>query len=139
MFVFGAIHMLATELIPARRSRGEILLFKKPSRAKRAGTRHDQEVGNLASFSQDNHSDNSAIRLYEVTPEVRAKGRASSERTQVQSSIFHWSDLSYEIKTGKNDTRRILNSIDGWVQPGTLTALMVCLSIFTLSFCLTTL
>ncbi|KAK4171533.1 ABC-2 type transporter-domain-containing protein [Triangularia setosa] len=122
MAVFAAIHMLATELIPARRSRGEILLFKKPSRANRAGIRRDQEAGKLASFSQDNTSDSSAIRLYKVTPQAKAKGQTTSERTQAQTSIFHWSDLSYEIKS--KDTRRILNSVDGWVQPGTLTALM---------------
>ncbi|AGO13729.1 AaceriAGL142Cp [[Ashbya] aceris (nom. inval.)] len=37
--------------------------------------------------------------------------------------IFHWRDVSYDIKI-KNETRRILTNVDGWVKPGTLTALM---------------
>lgn len=38
-------------------------------------------------------------------------------------AIFHWRDLCYDIPV-KGGTRRILNNVDGWVKPGTLTALM---------------
>ncbi|GMM27622.1 hypothetical protein DAMA08_003380 [Martiniozyma asiatica (nom. inval.)] len=37
--------------------------------------------------------------------------------------IFHWKDVCYEVQI-KDETRRILNNVDGWVKPGTLTALM---------------
>ncbi|GMG21613.1 unnamed protein product [Ambrosiozyma monospora] len=37
--------------------------------------------------------------------------------------IFHWSDVCYEVQI-KDETRRILDHVDGWVKPGTLTALM---------------
>ena len=41
-----------------------------------------------------------------------------------QTSIFQWKDICYDIKI-KKEERRILNHVDGWVKPGTLTALMV--------------
>jgi ABC-type multidrug transport system ATPase subunit len=40
-----------------------------------------------------------------------------------QTSIFHWRDICYDINI-KKESRRILNRVDGWVKPGTLTALM---------------
>lgn len=44
---------------------------------------------------------------------------------QRQTKVFHWSDVCYDI-TIKGQDRRILDHVDGWVKPGTLTALMVC-------------
>lgn len=41
-----------------------------------------------------------------------------------QTAIFHWEDVCYDIKI-KKQPRRILDHVDGWVKPGTLTALMV--------------
>lgn len=37
---------------------------------------------------------------------------------------FHWQNISYDI-TIKGEPRTILDKVDGWVKPGTLTALMV--------------
>jgi len=122
MFIFGAIHLLATELIPARRSRGEVLLFKRPKRIQRT-PKNDEEVGVTTNFSQDT----SLVGSVMERPGDDIKGKGTVETIQVQTSVFHWSGLSYEIKT-KDSTRHILNSIDGWVKPGTLTALMVCLT-----------
>ncbi|KAK1229295.1 Multidrug resistance protein [Marasmius sp. AFHP31] len=42
---------------------------------------------------------------------------------QKQTSIFHWEDVCYDI-TIKGQPRRILDDVDGWVEPGKLTALM---------------
>lgn len=41
-----------------------------------------------------------------------------------QTSTFHWRNLCYDIKI-KGEPRRILDHVDGWAKPGTLTALMV--------------
>ncbi|GKT65342.1 ABC-2 type transporter [Colletotrichum tofieldiae] len=41
-----------------------------------------------------------------------------------QTAIFHWSNVCYEVKVKKNETKRILDGVDGWCEPGTLTALM---------------
>ena len=42
---------------------------------------------------------------------------------QKQTAIFSWRDVTYDIKI-KKEERRILDHVDGWVKPGTLTALM---------------
>ncbi len=131
MFIFGIIHFLATELIPARRSRGEILLFKRPSWMKKLSAKLDEESGDLTNFSQDTSLVGSVVGIHQGVDNV--KGKPVIDTVQMQTSVFHWSNLTYEIKT-KDSTRSILNSIDGWVKPGTLTALMVsshpCLSLF---------
>ena len=49
------------------------------------------------------------------------QGVASIHR---QTKIFHWKDVVYDIKI-KGKPRRLLDHVDGWVKPGTLTALMV--------------
>lgn len=43
---------------------------------------------------------------------------------QKQTSVFHWKNICYDIRV-KKEERRILNNVDGWVKPGTLTALFV--------------
>ncbi|KAJ0163408.1 ATP-binding cassette transporter CGR1, partial [Colletotrichum tanaceti] len=41
-----------------------------------------------------------------------------------QTAIFHWSNVCYDVKLKKKETKRILDGVDGWCKPGTLTALM---------------
>jgi hypothetical protein len=48
----------------------------------------------------------------------------ASSMIQKSSSIFHWEDVCYQVKI-KDETRVILDHVDGWIKPGTLTALMV--------------
>ncbi len=48
----------------------------------------------------------------------------STINLQKQTAVFHWDDVCYDI-TIKKEPRRLLNEVDGWVKPGTLTALMV--------------
>ena len=43
---------------------------------------------------------------------------------QKQVSIFHWEKVTYEVQI-KGETRTILDGVDGYIRPGTLTALMV--------------
>lgn len=47
-----------------------------------------------------------------------------SGASSTDGAVFHWEDLCYDIKV-KGEERRLLNRIDGWVKPGTSTALMV--------------
>lgn len=58
---------------------------------------------------------------------IQVKQQAEKEKEvhaiQKQTSIFHWSDVTYDIKV-KGGERRLLDLVDGWVKPGTLTALM---------------
>ncbi|KAG0161727.1 hypothetical protein PDIDSM_667603 [Penicillium digitatum] len=105
---FFGLYIFCSELIRAKPSKGEVLVFprgKMPACAK--NTRKDDpeeivasEKGAVASEPQDTTA---AI--------VR------------QTSVFHWENVSYKIKI-KGTHRLILDRVDGWVKPGTLTALM---------------
>ncbi|CAM6002881.1 unnamed protein product [Sphagnum balticum] len=98
----------------ARKSRGEVLLYRrghKPAAAKFAKNYNDPE----ATFSN--------VKSI-ITPKWERTGE--KERGGVlrpQTSVFQWHDVCYDIKI-KKETRRILDHVDGWVKPGTLTALM---------------
>lgn len=108
-----ALHLLATEYITSERSKGEVLVFsrremKRRTRLSRPGCgKGDPEKGPAADVQQN------AISTKDQVAEV--------ER---QTSIFHWKDVCYDIKI-KGEARRLLDHVDGWVKPGTLTALMV--------------
>lgn len=107
-FLLG-LAVVASELVTAKPSKGEILVFprgKIPAFAKEKGTVEDAEASvqnHRTAAEQDGHDEAAAI--------VR------------QTSIFHWQDVCYDIKI-KGEPRRILDHVDGWVKPGTLTALM---------------
>lgn len=101
---------------------------------------HPQPTSKDTSENSDN-SENTALARVKTTqtinstPEDEAILRSiKSHRDEVNEeinkfkiseskAIFHWRDLCYDIKI-KGETRRILNNVDGWVKPGTLTALM---------------
>lgn len=52
---------------------------------------------------------------------------SSSKSNEIELStsqaVFHWKNLCYDIQI-KKEKRRILDNVDGWVRPGTLTALI---------------
>jgi hypothetical protein len=106
--LFMGLHLIATETIASERSKGEVLVFTRKEMKKHANkTLSDEETGKA-----------SGTQL--------ASGNGIDEVTDVeeQTSIFHWRNVCYDVKI-KGETRRILDHVDGWVKPGTLTALMV--------------
>lgn len=101
--------IIASELVTAKPSKGEILVFprgKIPAFVKEKGTAEDAEAT----------AQNSG-------PTVEKDGHDEAAAIVRQTSIFHWQDVCYDIKI-KGEPRRILDHVDGWVKPGTLTALM---------------
>ncbi|CZR68022.1 probable ABC transporter CDR4 [Phialocephala subalpina] len=134
LIFFNALYVLMTELVTAKKSKGEVLVFRrghKPSQFKEGKV--DTEYGILTS------SGPSAI----ATKMDPGNTSDKSGFIQKQTSVFHWrqvnyiylplpanmtdvnlsSDVCYDVKI-KSETRRILDHVDGWVKPGTLTALM---------------
>ena len=102
-------HLVMTELVASERSKGEVLVFRRSKMAKskrRQGT--DEETGTGSAHQGEKFSNSGTS-----TPNV-----------QKQQSVFHWEGVNYEVQI-KNETRKILDSVDGWIKPGTLTALMV--------------
>ncbi|KAK1524570.1 ABC-2 type transporter [Colletotrichum paranaense] len=108
MILFMGLHLFATEYIASERSKGEVLVFSRKAMSKRRKQGAvDVETGASAAGTQQRSEDDS-------------EGVAGMEK---QTSVFHWKDVCYDIKI-KGEPRRILDHVDGWVKPGTLTALM---------------
>ncbi|KAJ6440945.1 ABC transporter CDR4 [Purpureocillium lavendulum] len=106
-----ALHLIATEYIASERSKGEVLVFshkgmKRHMRQATTSEKADMENGAVANVQQGAVSTDDEV--------------ANVEK---QTSIFHWKNVCYDIKI-KGNPRRILDHVDGWVKPGTLTALM---------------
>ncbi|KAJ4982875.1 ABC transporter cdr4 [Stagonosporopsis vannaccii] len=110
LMIFGCgVYLFATESISAKRSRGEILVFRQGSK-RRSRSSSDEEASaddrfSTEMLSQEKSLQNGHVNLYQ------------------QTSVFQWSGVNYDIKV-KKQSRRLLADVDGWVKPGTLTALM---------------
>jgi ATP-binding cassette subfamily G (WHITE) protein 2 (PDR) len=113
--LFLALHLLTLEYVMSERSKGEVLVFTRSAMKKRQKTR--KAVADVEANT-------------DTTPEKVSRIDDSSSDglggVDKQTSVFHWKDVCYEVQI-KDETRRILDNVDGWVKPGTLTALMVSL------------
>ncbi|KAI9043275.1 uncharacterized protein KD926_003805 [Aspergillus affinis] len=112
MIGFCVVHLLAAEYIQAEKSKGDILLYRRKD-INRLSPDDEESIHNSIQTKDTAGDRPSPNRV----PDVRVEGLAK------QSSIFHWSDVGYDVMVGKKATK-ILDDIDGWVVPGTLTALM---------------
>ena len=112
MVFFMFTYLTATEYISEAKSKGEVLLFRRGHVAKKAS---DIETNR------------------EVSAAVSSGNGPGTAGIQRQEAIFHWQDVCYDIKI-KGESRRILDHVDGWVKPGTCTALMVSCSFILLTF-----
>ncbi|KAJ3024293.1 hypothetical protein HKX48_003118 [Thoreauomyces humboldtii] len=106
-----AMYLVASDNIKSKRSKGEVLLFRRG---------HMPESLELGS-KQPTDEEAGAIPLEPVRAEPGTGDVPKS--LQRQTAIFHWQDVCYDI-TIKKEERRILDNVAGWVKPGTMTALM---------------
>ncbi|KAJ6011707.1 hypothetical protein N7522_002062 [Penicillium canescens] len=109
--IFTVAYLAATELLSMAKSKGEVLIFRRSHFVNKKSTRRMAEA-----------DDEEALGAEMATMEQPA----ARDETQVPShdgQIFQWQDVCYDIKN-KGEVRRILDHVDGWVQPGTLTSLM---------------
>ena len=106
MYVLMSVYLVAAEFITEKKSKGEVLVFRYGQKTQRnVKSAMDLEGGGSRSIAvQKTQPDDIAI-------------------IERQTAIFQWKDICYDIKVGK-EHRRILDRVDGWVKPGTLTALM---------------
>ncbi|TKA74913.1 hypothetical protein B0A55_03757 [Friedmanniomyces simplex] len=107
---FLVIYFIATELNSSTTSTAEVLVFRrghvpKYLQASKKGGVKDEEDG----------SPEKAAETAEEGDEVNA--------IPPQTDVFTWRDVVYDIEI-KGEPRRLLDSVSGWVRPGTLTALM---------------
>ncbi|KAF1829254.1 hypothetical protein BDW02DRAFT_177417 [Decorospora gaudefroyi] len=109
VFMFGLmfVYLAGTEFITAKKSKGEVLVFRRGHKLPGPKSRSTEDLESMPpgrNVAVQNDSDNIAI-------------------IERQTAIFQWEDVCYDI-TIKKEPRRILDHVDGWVKPGTLTALM---------------
>jgi ATP-binding cassette subfamily G (WHITE) protein 2 (PDR) len=110
-FFFLAAYVLGTEKVTAKPSKGEILVFPRG------------KIPAFAKTAKRGDDDEEVAATREKQQIVEKDGHDQTAAIVKQTAIFHWQDVCYDIKI-KGQPRRILDHIDGWVKPGTLTALM---------------
>ena len=113
VFLLGlmALYLVASEFITEKKSKGEVLVFRRGHTPAAAKPKHHHQDDLEAADDHEAKNDLEKMETY------------ASAVIQEQTSIFHWRDVSLDIKI-KGEPRRILDQVDGWVKPGTLTALM---------------
>jgi len=103
-------YMVAAELVSEKKSKGEVLVFRRGYKP--------------AQFKERRGDDEEGAKVGPVvTNASRARAEKSGANIHASDSVFHWNNVCYDVKI-KSETRRILDHVDGWVKPGTLTALM---------------
>ncbi|RMZ82683.1 hypothetical protein DV738_g1588, partial [Chaetothyriales sp. CBS 135597] len=111
-FMIGLMvaYLVAAETVSAKKSKGEVLVFRRgytPKALKSpSGDVESADAGGQVPIQ------NSTQQEQDVSTII-----------QKQTAIFQWKNVVYDI-TIKGEPRRILDHVDGWVKPGTLTALM---------------
>ncbi|KAK0441238.1 ABC-2 type transporter-domain-containing protein [Desarmillaria tabescens] len=109
---FFATYITATECVTAAKSKGEVLVFRRGHLPHKMKEVDDEES------TSDPHLE-AKLSLHRT---VTFQDRAVSA-IQKQTAVFHWEDVCYDISI-KGEPRRLLNNANGWVEPGTLTALV---------------
>ena len=112
LMIFGCfVYLFATEYISAKKSKGEVLLFRR-GRVPDLQLKLDEEA------NADDRVNTETLAREKRVPDPPAN-------IQKQTASFHWDSVNYDIKV-KSKPRRLLNDVSGWILPGTLTALMAC-------------
>lgn len=106
---FLGVYMVCAEFVSEKKSKGEVLMYQRGH--KLAAATHAEKKPHDPEAAMTN-----------IGP-ILTTERTKEGVLQRQTSVFQWHDVCYEVKI-KNETRRILDHVDGWVKPGTLTALM---------------
>lgn len=113
MALFCALYLLGTEYISLQKSKGDVLLFHRRNMLK--AKKSDDEEAQVVRGQQVTSTDEAG--------DLFRPSRKMSLDEKSGEATFMWENLSYEmqIKGGKT---KILEGIEGWIKPGTLTALI---------------
>ncbi|KAF4551718.1 ABC-2 type transporter-like protein 5 [Elsinoe fawcettii] len=106
-------YLIATEFVSAEKSRGEVIVFsRKRKQIVKYPKRRDEE-----SLSDEATITSGRPRKLSGSSVVSAKQVVNDH------GILHWQSLCYDVKRG-GEVKRLLDHVDGWAKPGSLTALM---------------
>jgi ATP-binding cassette, subfamily G (WHITE), member 2, PDR len=125
MAFFAFTYLFSTEYISEQKSKGEVLLFRRGHKVNNLafpGSASDLEssIGGNGARGDGEKTVESGNVNSAAASTAPAMPEANIQR---QTAIFQWQDVCYDIKI-KGEPRRILDHVDGWVKPGTCTALM---------------
>ncbi|EEH39177.2 ABC transporter CDR4 [Paracoccidioides lutzii Pb01] len=111
---FFFVCIIASELVVAKPSKGEVLVYPRGKMPPELTQKHTKKA------TKDLEAARAASDEKQMIEQNRLEQVASIVK---QTSVFHWENVCYDIKI-KGKQRRILDQVDGWVKPGTLTVLM---------------
>jgi ATP-binding cassette subfamily G (WHITE) protein 2 (PDR) len=105
---FLSAYLIASELNSSTSDTAEVLLFLR---------------GREGKDLQNGGNDDDQRELLAAGAVGKENKSEDAETTRAQKGIFTWRDVVYDIRI-KDEPRRLLDHVSGWVKPGTLTALM---------------
>jgi ATP-binding cassette subfamily G (WHITE) protein 2 (PDR) len=111
------LYLLATEYVAAERSKGEVLIFHRNFR------QNLQRHTDIEAKPCQNKPVNKSFGTCQSGLEGH-KEEANQLRKEYSKPTLSWYKLGYQIDS-KSSKTVILDDVEGWVKPGTLTALMV--------------
>ena len=115
MIFFLVVYLFATEFNSTSSSSAEVLVFRR-----------GHVPGQLVAAEKAAKNDEEAPASGAVSTQNGKTDDKQNEKVQAlapQTDVFTWKNVCYDIKI-KNEPRRLLDNVSGWVKPGTLTALM---------------
>ena len=98
MFFGLAVYLVCTEYISAKKSKGEVLLFRR-GRVPDLGTKTPDEEANV----DDRVNTETVLAREKTVPDAPPS-------IQKQTAVFHWDSVNYDIKIKKED-RRLLDDV----------------------------
>ncbi|KAF3807378.1 ZEB2-regulated ABC transporter 1 [Colletotrichum gloeosporioides] len=113
---FFITYIITAEYAKPPKSEGEVLVFRRGKAP--AG------VDDKAHLDEENQRKETTVIEMEHLSRPEKQGAEHRPRPSACGKpIFHWEDICYDVKI-KGQDRRILDHVDGFVQPGVITALM---------------
>lgn len=111
--VFSTGHLIAAQLLLSRPSRGEVLLFKRQRSLAEDHAICDEEkrAGNTQPACRLPQSDLGVQSFKDIHPDAEISDGGA---------CLYWDHVDHDI-----NGRMILQGAHGWLQPGTVTLLMV--------------
>ncbi|BAO40269.1 pleiotropic ABC efflux transporter of multiple drugs [Kluyveromyces marxianus DMKU3-1042] len=122
---FSAVYLLFCEYNESAVQKGEILVFPKAvlKKAKKEALSRPKSDVETGEDPEGGITDRKLLQDSQEDSNESVDEKQSAIALEKSGAIFHWRNVCYDVQI-KKETRRILSNVDGWVKPGTLTALM---------------
>ncbi|KAJ9493403.1 Multidrug resistance protein [Exophiala xenobiotica] len=121
MIFLCATYLVAAEYGQEKKPKGEVLVFRRGKMPKEmVKPKLSEGIEGSDGAARDTEAAITGTTVNYLNESELLNDAAIIQR---QTTIFHWNDVCYDIRI-KGGGRRILDHVDGWVKPGTLTAMV---------------